>query len=99
MAMTNGCSTAANASATKGCCRQACLHDADPIVNLPDVHYPPETCPYRDPQHPHGQIGGVGERFADGSIRLVRDLPVGTPEWKRLYHRARNAVQSRNANL
>jgi hypothetical protein len=41
----------------------------------------------------------VGQRFADGSIRLVRDVPVGTPTWKRLYHRARNASEGRNATL
>ena len=83
----------------KWLCGQACRHGASPIVNLPDVLYPPEACPYRAPDHPHGQIINVGERFADGSIRLVRDLPVDTPEWKRLYHRARNAVESRNANF
>jgi hypothetical protein len=41
----------------------------------------------------------VGQRFADGSIRLVRDVPLGTPTWKRLYHRARNASEGRNATL
>ena len=30
-------------------------------------------------------------------MRLVRDVPVGTPAWKELYHRGRNAVESRNA--
>ena len=30
-------------------------------------------------------------------MRLVRDLPVGSPAWKRLYHRARNAAEGRNA--
>jgi hypothetical protein len=28
-------------------------------------------------------------------MRLVRDVPVGTPAWKRLYHRARNAAAER----
>ena len=46
-----------------------------------------------------GQAFNVGETFADGKIRLARDVPVGTPTWKRFYHRARNAVESRNANL
>ena len=40
----------------------------------------------------------VGERFADGSIRLVRDLPVGTPAWERIYHRARNASEGRHCH-
>ncbi len=41
----------------------------------------------------------MAETFADGSIRLVRDVPLGTPTWKRLYHRARNAAEDRNADL
>ena len=32
-------------------------------------------------------------------MRLVRDVPVGTPAWKRLYHRARNASEDRNSDL
>ena len=81
----------------KWLCRQACRRDKVPLVTLPGTHYPPAQCPYATPDHPHGLIVNVGERFADGSIRLTRDLPVGTPEWKRLYHRARNAVEGRNA--
>ena len=62
------------------------------------VTCPPDECPYLSPDHPHGRIINVGERFrSDGSIRLVRDIPVGTPAWKRIYHRARNAVEGRNA--
>jgi len=41
----------------------------------------------------------LDERFKDDSIRLVRDIPVGTPAWKRIYHRARNAVEGRNSTL
>jgi hypothetical protein len=78
-------------------CGQACLKNATPAAQLADVTYPPPECPYQVPDRPHGQIVNVGERFADGSIRLVRDLPVGTPAWKRLYHQARNASESRNA--
>jgi hypothetical protein len=47
--------------------------------------------------HPYGQLINVGERFKDDSIRLVRDIPVGTPAWKRIYHRARNAAEGRNS--
>jgi hypothetical protein len=39
----------------------------------------------------------IAEYFEDKSTRLVRDIPVGTPAWKELYHRGRNAVESRNA--
>ena len=30
-------------------------------------------------------------------MRLVRDLPVGSPSWKRCYHQGRNAAEERNA--
>lgn len=80
-------------------CGQACLKGKSPRVHLQDVSYPPEECPYQDQAHPHGKTVNVGETFADGSIRLARDLPVGTPTWKQLYHRARNASEDRNSDL
>ena len=80
-------------------CRQACRNGASPRVQLPDVPYPPQECPYQDPAAPHGKIVNVGETFADGSIRLARDIPVGSPAWKQLYHRTRNAAEDRNADL
>jgi len=83
----------------KWVCAQACRNGASPIVQLPAVTYPPAECPYRSPQHPLGRIINVAERFADGSLRLVRDLPLGTPEWNRLYRRGRNAVESRNSTF
>jgi len=87
----------------KWLCGQACLgtapcgHGAEPGVRLPDVTYPPPECAYQSPAHPHGEIRNIAECFADKSMRLVRDVPVGTPAWKELYHRGRNAVESRNA--
>jgi len=60
---------------------------------------PPAECPYAASDRPHGLIVNLGERFADGSIRLVRDVPVQSPAWKRLYHRARNAVEGRHATF
>jgi hypothetical protein len=83
----------------KWCCNQTCDQDTEPVVKLDQTPYPPLDCPYRDPDRPHGQIINLAERFADGSIRLVRDIPVGTPTWKRTYHRARNAVEGRNATF
>lgn len=80
-------------------CGQACLCGTAPLVQLEQVIYPPEECAHQDPDRPHGQIINVGESFKNGSIRLVRDIPVGTPTWKRLYHRARNASEYRNAVL
>ncbi len=83
----------------KWVCGQACLGDKSPLVQLKDVHYPPEECPYRGQDHPHGKVVNVGEIFGDGSARLARDVPFGTPAWKRLYARARNAAEDRNADL
>jgi len=54
--------------------------------------------PYAKPdRHPYGKVINIGERFKDDSIRLVRDIPVGTPAWKRIYHCTRNAVEGHNA--
>lgn len=80
-------------------CAQACRQGEAPLVRLENVTYPPDECPYQTPEHRHGQIINVGERFADGSLRLVRDIPVGTPAWKRAYHRARNATESRHSTF
>ena len=80
-------------------CGQACLQGVDPLVRLADVTYPPPECAYLTAAHPHGQIRNLTDCFPDQSIRLVRDVPVGTPAWKKLYHRGRNAVESRNAAL
>ena len=80
-------------------CGQACLNGKSPLAQLKNVDYPPEDCPYQGQDHPHGKIVNVGETFADGSTRLARDVPFGTPTWKRLYHRARNAAEDRNADL
>jgi hypothetical protein len=84
---------------SKWLCQKACLKNSDPKVQLPNVTYPPPDCPYLDTNHPHGRIFNLGERFPDGSIRLVRDVLVGGPTWKALYHRARNAVEGRNATF
>jgi hypothetical protein len=83
----------------KWACFHACHRGTPPAALLQGVTYPPPECPYSAPDHPFGQIINVGERFKDHSIRLVRDLPVGTPAWKRIYHRARNASEGRNATL
>jgi hypothetical protein len=79
-------------------CAQACLNGASPVVVVENATYPPDECPHIEPaHHPYGKIINISDRFKDGSMRLVRDIPVGTPAWKRFYHRARNAVEGRNA--
>lgn len=77
-------------------CTLACRNGALPVVYVDGATYPPEECAHLD-SPPYGLILNIGERFKDDSIRLVRDIPVGSPAWKRLYHRARNAVEGRNA--
>jgi hypothetical protein len=78
-------------------CGKACQRGAKPVVHLAGTTYPPGECAYQDDGLPHGKILNVGERFPDGSLRLVRDVPAGSPAWKALYHRARNASEGRNA--
>jgi hypothetical protein len=68
-------------------------------VQLENVPYPPQDCPYQCEPYQHGKSLSIKETFDDHSIRLVRDIPVGTPTWKRFYHRARNASEDRNADL
>jgi len=80
-------------------CAQTCLHGTEPRVSLDGVIYPPNECPHQKSTRPYGKILNLGERFANDSIRLVRDLPVGSTAWKRLYHRARNASEARNATF
>jgi hypothetical protein len=81
----------------KWTCRQACQKGLIPKVAVPQAVYPPPECPYQQVASHHGLVVNVGERFGDGSMRLVRDLPVGSPTWKRCYHQGRNAAEARNA--
>jgi len=83
----------------KWACDKVCLKALPPRVALPQVSYPPAECPYQAEQHRHGRVINVAETFPDGSLRLVRDVPVGSSTWKTIYHRARNAVESRNATF
>jgi hypothetical protein len=80
-------------------CGQVCLQGAEPAVLVDGACYPPQECPYQQSDLSHGRILNIGETFADGSLRLVRDVPFRSPAWKRLYHQARNASESRNATF
>jgi len=81
----------------KWACFHTCRSDTAPVAPVEGATYPPDQCPYL--VRPYGQLINVDERFKDGSIRLVRDIPVGTPAWKRIYHRARNASEGRHSIL
>jgi hypothetical protein len=83
----------------KWACDRACLLGKDPLIKLDQVSYPPPECPYQTEQHRHGRVINVAEHFGDASIRLVRDVPMGSSSWKALYPRARNAVEGRNATF
>jgi len=78
-------------------CNRRCTQGASPVVDLEPVPQPPLDCPYLAADSQRGFLLNVGERFADGSIRLVRDVRVGSAAWKELYHRPRNASEGRNA--
>lgn len=82
---------------SKWCCQQAC-EEPPPAPDQPPA--PAPDCPYRDrAAHPAGLIKNVAKTFADGSLRLVRDIPFGSAAWQETYRRARNAVEGRNAHL
>jgi hypothetical protein len=84
----------------KWICGRACRNGAEPVIARPDVPCPPDECPYLTDDRPHGHVINIAKCFPiDGSIRLVRDVPVGSPTWRQLYHRARNAVEGRNSAL
>ncbi len=80
-------------------CNRVCTQGAVPVVDLQCVPQPPLACPHLSSDSQRGLILNVGERFADNSIRLVRDVRFGSALWRDLYHRPRNASEGRNAVL
>lgn len=73
---------------TKWICKKSCLKDTQRSV--PD-------CPYLAPEHKHGQVVNVGRTLPDGSVRLAREVPYGSPNWKKRYGR-RSLSESRNGS-
>ncbi len=73
---------------TKWVCKKACLKD--PNGSVPD-------CPYLTCEHKHGQVVNVGRTLPDGSVRLAREVPYGSPHWKKRYGR-RSLSESRNGS-
>ena len=81
-------------------CQRVCQKGRAPVVAIEDLPNHPAECPHLHTDTAYGQIINVQFSFQnDGSYRLVRDVALGSPTWKRLYHRARNASESRNATF
>jgi hypothetical protein len=86
---------------TKWVCRQKCNHQPQPDVLLTQEKQAPRTaCPFADPAHPLGTSLTTGLSLPDGSIRLARDMQVGSDTWKlrigrQSYSESRNASQAR----
>ena len=57
-----------------------------------------EGCPYLDLERPLGFVVNVGKTLPRGNMRLARDIPYGSDEWKARYGR-RNLSESRNGQL
>ncbi len=74
---------------TKWRCAKSCRKDSQ---------RPIPACDYLNEQFKHGYTTTVGRTLADGSVRLAREIPFGSPAWKKLYHR-RNCAESRNSIL
>jgi hypothetical protein len=85
---------------TKWACRQRCLHQSQADIQLsPQTQTPHSACPFTDPARPLGTSITIGLSLPDGSIRLARDMQVGSDTWKlrigrQSYSECRNAAQA-----
>ena len=85
---------------TKWVCRQKCVHQPEPDVPGAPAHDSRDTCPFIDDEHPLGFSLSTALTLPDGSIRLARDMQVGSETWKlrigrQSYSESRNAIQAR----
>mgnify|MGYP005846547537 FL=1 len=80
---------------TKYVCRQTCRREPR---REGEAVRPVQGCPYLDEARPVGYVVNVGRTLPDGSTRLAREIPYGSPEWKARYAR-RNHSESRNGQL
>jgi len=88
--------------ATKWVCRLTCIHQPDPDMPLMQSHISRETCPFAKPDHAPrlGFSLSTALTLPDSSIRLARDMQVGSDTWKlrigrQSYAESRNATQAR----
>ena len=70
-------------------CAKRCRYDSERSL-------PP--CDYLKAKYKHGYTTTVGRTHADGTVRLAREIPYGSPDWKARYNR-RNSAESRNSAL
>lgn len=86
--------------ATKWVCRLKCSHQATPDLPAAAPAISASTCPFADPNHPLGFSLTTALTLPDGSLRLARDIPVGSDTWqlrigRQSYAESRNATQAR----
>jgi hypothetical protein len=72
-------------------CRRAPRREGEPVAAV-------QGCPYLDERRPLGQVTNIGRTMPDGTMRLAREIPYGSPPWKARYGR-RNLSESRNGQL
>jgi hypothetical protein len=70
-------------------CAKRCQHDPQSAAY---------ACDYLKAEYKHGYTTTVGRTHSDGSVRLAREIPYGSPAWKERYGR-RNSAESRNSVL
>lgn len=74
---------------TKWRCGKLCRFDSE--REAPD-------CDYLPSKYKHGYTITIDRTHRDGTVRLAREIPYGTPAWKERYNR-RNSAESRNGVL
>ena len=85
---------------TKWVCRLKCAHQPDPDIPGAEPLSSHTTCPFAHTDHPLGFSLMTALTLPDGSIRLARDLQVGSDTWqlrmgRQSYAESRNATQAR----
>ena len=88
--------------ATKWVCRLKCTHQPDPDIPGVASALSRSTCPFANADHA-ARLGfslNTTLTLPDGSLRLARDLPVGSDTWqlrigRQSYAESRNATQAR----
>lgn len=86
--------------ATKWVCRLKCTHQPDPDIPGAASALSRSTCPFAHPDHPLGFSLTTALTLPDSSLRLARDMQVGSDTWqlrigRQSYAESRNATQAR----